>query len=374
MTPQVVPSQLRIPGPTPLPPAVLAALSQPMISHRSEEFHRLLAAIAERVQQVLGTRNEVVLLTASGTGGLEAAATSALRPGDRALSVSIGHFGERFAEAAVRSGASVDYLRFPPGAAADPDAVARRLAGTAYDAVLVTHCETSTGVLNDLPALSRALAAAPRRPLLLIDGVSSLAGVPLGLDDDEYDIAVTASQKAWMAPPGLSMVVVSERAWANIEATKCSGAYLDLATARLYAKRHETPWTPAVTLLYGLDAALDLILAEGIENVFARHRRLATRLRQGLRQLGLETLAAEAVASPTVTAVHLPPGVRYAPLSAYLCAECGLVIAAGQDELKGKVFRLGHMGYIADSDVEFVLDAIAAGLKAVTTATAAGGE
>ena len=370
MTQTAAPSQLRIPGPTPLPPAVLAALARPMISHRGDEFHALLASITERAQRVLGTRNEVMLLTASGTGGLEAAATSALGAGDRALSVVTGHFGERFAEAAVRSGAAVDYLRFAPGTAADPGEVATRLAGAEYDAVLVTHCETSTGVLNDLPGLSRALDASPRRPLLLIDGVSSLAGVALGLADDEYDVAVTASQKAWMAPPGLSMVAVSERAWARIGATDSRGGYLDLATARRYAKRHETPWTPAVTLLYGLDAALDLILDEGVENVLARHQRLAARLRQGLRQLGLQTLATEAAASPTVTAVHLPAGVQYAALAGHLRDRFGLVVADGQDQLKGKLFHIGHMGYIGDADVDYILEAVAAGLEAVGASTA----
>lgn len=365
MTQTAAPSQLRIPGPTPLPPEVLAALCRPMISHRGAEFHALLAGITERVQRVLRADNEVVVLTASGTGGLEAAATSALGPGDRALSVSIGHFGERFAEAAVRSGATVDYLRSEPGSAADPTALASRLAEGGYDAVLVTHCETSTGVLNDLPALSRALDAAPRRPLLLIDGVSSLAGAPLGLSDEQFDVVVTASQKAWMSPPGLSMVAVSARAWEHMGNVEGRGGYLDLATARKYARRQETPWTPAVTLLYGLDAALDLILAEGVDNVLARHSRLAARLRRGFRVLGLETLAAEAVASPTVTAVRLPPGVAYADLSAYLRQHFGLVIADGQDQLKGKVFRIGHMGYIGDADVDYILEATSAGLKAV---------
>lgn len=356
--------QLRIPGPTPLPPAVLAALSTAMIDHRGDEFHRLHHSLVVRLQAVLGTGNEIVLLTASGSGGLEAAASSALGPGDRVLAVSIGHFGERFAEAAVRSGATVDYLRFAPGQAADPSALAERVAAVSYDAVLVTHCETSTGVLNDLGALSQALDGASRRPLLLIDGVSSLAAVPLGLTDDGYDVAVTASQKAWMAPPGLAMVAVSRRAWERIE-SRSRGGYLCLATARRYAKRDETPWTPAVTLLYGLDAALDLILTEGTENVFSRHRSLSARLRQGLRDLGLQTLASEEVASPTVTAVHLPPATSFGALADYLRLRHGLVIAGGQDGLKGKVFRLGHMGYINADDVQSIVESVGAAIAAL---------
>ncbi|MGQ9553861.1 MAG: pyridoxal-phosphate-dependent aminotransferase family protein [Anaerolineae bacterium] len=351
-------SQLRIPGPTPLPPEVLQALSRPMINHRSPEFHQLLFALEERVQKVIGTGNDVLFLTASGTGGLEAAVANAITAGDRVLSVCIGHFGERFAEIAEVFGAKVDYLRFAPGTAADPVLLAQQLTRERYEAVLVTHSETSTGVLNDLPAISRALDSAPYRPLLLVDGVSSLAAVPLSLADRECDIVVTASQKAWMAPPGLAMLVVSERAWAKIEACRSPRVYLDLVAARRYARRGETPWTPAISVLYGLDAALDLILAEGLASVFARHQLLARRFRAGLRDMGLTTLAREECASPTVTAVPLPSGVPAERLLEELRRQHGVEAAGGQGELKGRVLRFGHMGYIGEEDVDYLLMAI----------------
>jgi aspartate aminotransferase-like enzyme len=355
---------LRIPGPTPVPPEVLAALSKPMISHRSPEFRRLLATITERLERVLGTANEVLLLTASGTGGLEAAVANTISPGDPVLAVSIGHFGERFAEIAASYGAELDYLRSTPGQVADPREVARAVAAKPYRAVLVTHCETSTGALNDLAALSAALGAATERPLLLVDGVSSLAGVPLGLADDGYDVAVTASQKAWMCPPGLCMVAVSSRGWERIETCRSPRTYLDLRAARRFAKRGETPWTPAITLLYGLDVALDMLLAEGMATVYARHERLARRFREGLRAIGLAPLAAEEHASPTVTAALLPDGMRSATLIERLRTEHGIEVADGQDGLKGRALRAGHMGYVSEGGIQALLTALSAVIEA----------
>lgn len=364
------PRQLRIPGPTPLPPEVLASLGRPMISHRGDDFHRLLLSIEGRVQEILGLTGEVMALTASGTGGLEAAVANTVQPGDRVLSVSIGHFGERFAEIAERFGATVDYLRSPVGSPADPSALAQQVAREPYDVVLLTHCETSTGVLNDVPALSRALGSGDDRPLLLLDGVSSLGAVPLGLSQADVDIAITASQKAWMTPPGLSLLSVSPRAWERIESCRSPRCYLDLALARRYAKRGETPWTPALTLLYGLDAALDLILAEGPATVAARHVRLACRIRAGLRDLGFTTLADEIHASPTVTAALLPPGVEYPGLTDTLSSEYGIEVAGGQGDLRGKIVRIGHMGHIHDADVDYLLDAFSAAVRQCRSAAA----
>lgn len=359
--------QLRIPGPTPLPPAVLQSLSKPMISHRSAEFHRLLTGISERLRQVIGTANDVVVLTASGTGGLEAAIANTIEPGDRVLSVRVGHFGRRFAEIAERFGASLDYLDFAPGRPADPEALAGTLRRGRYRAVLVTHCETSTGVLNDLAGLAHALEAADERPLLLIDGVSSLAGTPLGLAEDDYDVVVTASQKAWMAPPGLSMLAVSRRGWQRIEACRSPRLYLDLAEARRYGARGETPWTPGLTLLYGLDTALDMILDEGLPRVFARHLRLASQLRRSMRAAGLHVLAAEEWASPTVTAALLPDGVGFGAVSQRLLAHHGVAVADGQDQLKGRAIRIGHMGYIGDADIEHLSSAVAETMQHVAS-------
>jgi aspartate aminotransferase-like enzyme len=283
------------------------------------------------------------------------------------LSGRVGHFGRRFAEVAERFGAAIDYLDFAPGSAADPESLAEAVRRGGYRVVLLTHCETSTGVLNDVTSLSRALDSAAERPLLLIDGVSSLAGAPLGLSDDDYDVVVTASQKAWMAPPGLSMLTVSARGWQRIAACRSPRLYLDLLEARRYAGRGETPWTPGLTLLYGLDVALDLILDEGLPQVYARHRHLAARLRQAMRASGLEVLASEECASPTVTAALLPEGVEFAAVSQHLLAQHQVTVADGQDQLKGRAIRIGHMGYIGDADIDHLSLAIGETMQHVTS-------
>jgi len=350
--------RLQVPGPTPLPPEVVEALTHPMISHRSDEFHELMRRVVTNVGQIIGTGNTILVLTTSGTGALEAAVANTIQPGDRVLSIRVGHFGQRFAQIAERFGAQLDRLTFEPGQAADPKVVAAAVSKLDYHAVLVTHCETSTGVLNDLQAISQALDAARQRPLLLVDGVSSLGATPLGLHDDEFDIVVTASQKAWMTPPGLAMLAVSERAWLATERCTSPRFYFDLAAAHSYARRGETPWTPAISLLYGLDAATKLILKEGAAQVFSRHAHLARRLREGLRDMGLQILASEHHASPTVTVARLPCGLESASLLQRLRERHMIVAADGQGSLKGKVFRIGHMGYVSQDDVEYLLDAV----------------
>ncbi|NPV09003.1 MAG: alanine--glyoxylate aminotransferase family protein [Anaerolineae bacterium] len=355
--------EVRVPGPTPLPPEVRAALSRPMVSHRSREFRELLSSLDRRLRPLIGTPDEVVFLTTSGTGGLEAAVANTVEAGDRVLSVCTGYFGERFAEIARRYGASVDYLRFEPGQPADPATVRDRLEANEYRAVLVTHCETSTGVLNDVVALAQVVRQAPTKPLLLLDAVSSLGAVPFDMNAIGADIVVTASQKAWMTPPGLAMLALSPPAWSRVENCATPRLYFDLLAARDSARRGETPWTPALTLLYGLDVALDLIADEGPQAVFARHQALARLVRDGLRRLGFVPLAAEAYASPTVTAAYLPAGVRFAELSQHLEDEFRVQVSGGQGPLKGKLLRIGHMGYIAEGNVTYLLEAIEAALR-----------
>lgn len=355
--------EVRVPGPTPLPPEVQAAVGRSMVSHRSRGFRDLFLSLGARLRPLLGAETEVIFLTASGTGGLEAAVANTIEANDAVLSVCIGHFGERFAEIAQRYGAAVDYLRFEPGQAADPDLVRDRLASRRYRAVLVTHCETSTGVLNDVAALGEVIKQAPGQPLYLLDGVSSLGGVPFDMAAVGADVVVTASQKAWMTPPGLSMVVLSPRAWERAEACTTPRTYFDLKSARDYGRRGETPWTPAISLLYGLDAALDLIAAEGPERVYERHRTLSRAIREGLRDLGFTILADESHASPTVTAAHLPEGVVFAELSRLLEDEYSIQVSGGQGALKGRLLRIGHMGYIGESNVAYLLESIAAAVQ-----------
>ncbi len=355
---------LRVPGPTPLPPEVRQAVSGEMINHRGPEFRELLGAVTAGVREVLQTANDVLLLTTSGTGGLEAAIVNLLSPGDRVLAVTVGAFGDRFAEIARTFGAEVAVVAAPWGRAADPLAVEEALKG-APDArlVLVTHNETSTGVANDLATLGEVVRAHRRGeyPLLLVDAISSAGAMPLLADDWGCDVVITASHKAWMAPPGLAMLSISERAWAVAERATCPRFYFDLRRARHLAARGETPWTPAVQALQGLRAALARMRAEGLDAVYARHRRVAHRLREGAKALGLELFADPAHASNTVTALLVPEGKDGEALVAALRAQ-GVIVAGGMGPFRGKVLRVGHMGYVDMADIDGVLRALATAL------------
>ncbi len=355
--------EVRVPGPTPLPPEVRAALSTPMVSHRSQAFRGLLHRLDQTIRPLLGTEQQVLLLTTSGTGGLEAAVVNMVEPGDHVLSLSTGFFGERFASIAARYGATVDFLRSQPGCPVDPTMVAQRLSERSYRAVLVTHCETSTGVLNPIADIAAAVDRSQERPLLLLDGVSSLGAVPLDMDGLRIDVVVTASQKAWMTPPGLAMIALSERAWQRVEQCSTPRYYLDLIAARSSGIRGETPWTPGLSLMYGLEAALSLIKAEGFDEVVRRHLRLSRRVRAGLEAMDFRLLASPGYESPTVTAAYLPQGVAYESLSGLLESEHGVQVAGGVGEMKGKIIRIGHMGYIGEDNVAYLLESIAASLR-----------
>jgi aspartate aminotransferase-like enzyme len=298
-----------------------------------------------------------LFLPASGTGGMEAAVVNVLAPGERVLAISTGFFGDRFATIAETCGAEVHRLDFPWGQGIDSDAVRRKL-GESEDlkAVLVTHNETSTGVTNDL----KAVAAAVREmgsvaPLLLVDAVSSLAAIDLPVDAWGCDVVITCSQKALMAPPGLALVSVGPRAWAAIEANQCRSYYFDLQSARKRAKEGETPATPPVSDLFGLCEGVRLILAEGLPNVFARHHRVAERLRRGIADLGLDLFADRSVLSDTVTAVRVADADA---VRARLRDEHGVVVAGGQGQLKGQIIRVGHLGYVSERDIDIVLGAL----------------
>ncbi|MCL6430770.1 MAG: alanine--glyoxylate aminotransferase family protein [Anaerolineae bacterium] len=351
---------LRVPGPTPLPPQVREASAADMINHRGPEFRELLGSVAADLRHIFQTDNEVVIVTGSGTGGLEAAIVNLISPGDRVIAATCGVFGERFAAIAQAFGAEVVNLSTPWGEAIDPLELEAALDRTSdAQLVLVTHNETSTGVTNDLRSLSEVVRARRRggRPLLVVDGISSVGAIPLPTDAWECDVVVTASQKAWMAPPGLAMLSVSARAWEAMERATCPRFYWDLRAARRYAERGQTPWTPAVGVLYGLRVALKMMRAEGLEAIYARHRRVGQRMREGARALGLELYANPAYASDTVTALRVPSGADGEALVARL-REQGVVVAGGQGKLKGQVLRVGHMGYVDVGDIEQVLEAL----------------
>jgi aspartate aminotransferase-like enzyme len=321
-----------------------------MVNHRGEEFKALLGRVEAGMKPFFGTEHEVILLTCAGTGALEAAVVNVLSPGDAVLAVTMGAFGDRFAKIAEVYGAAVTKLEVDWGTAADPAAVGAAAAAIpGLKAVLLTHNETSTGVTNDVAALAAAIREVAPDALLLVDAISALGAVPFAMDAWGLDLVVTGSQKAWMAAPGMAMAAVGPRAWAAAETARMPRFYLDLRRHRDTAVNGETPWTPAVAVLYQVDEGLRLMQAEG-DGVFARHAAAQAMTRAGLRAIGFALLADDAVASKTVTAAWIPEGLDWKAFNGGLKRR-GLVLAGGQGKLKGRIFRLGHLGSVTTDDI-----------------------
>ena len=355
---------LRIPGPTHCPDEVLQAMTKQMINHRGPEFRDILDRVTENLKVFFQTKNDLFLLTGSGTGGMEAAVVNTLSPGDSVLSVSIGVFGDRFATIAEQYGAAVTRLTFEWSKAADPDEVGRALqADPKIKAVLVTHNETSTGVTNDLGALSKVIKGAGK--LLLVDAISSLGSINLPVDEWGCDVAVSGSQKGWMTPPGLAMVSVSQEAWQAHANAKMPRFYWDFTRAKSYLERGQTPWTPVIPIVYAIDRALQIMMKEGMSNIIARHSRIGDLTRKGVKSLGLSLFADEKYASNTVTAVNAPEGTNANDLRKILLGENEIVLGGGQQSLDGKIFRIGHLGMVTEGDIEAVISALKVALPKV---------
>jgi len=346
---------LRIPGPTALPPTVRTAGARQMINHRGPEFAAMLARILEGMKPFFGTTSDVAMITTAGSGGLEAAIVNTLSPGDRVLGVSIGAFGDRFAKIAKIYGAEVTKLDAEWGYAADADEIRERLRSLpGTKAVLLTHNETSTGVMNPIAELAAAIRAETPDALILVDSVSGLGAVPFDMDGWGVDVVVTGSQKAWMAAPGLAMIAASPRAWAAMERATMPRFYLDLREHRDAAAGGETPFTPAIAVAFQVDEGLRIMQAEGAANIFARHEACAAATRAGLAALGFELFADERHYSRTVTAATVPDGFDWKAFNGEAKGR-GLVLAGGQGKLTGKIFRLGHLGSVT---LEEILGAI----------------
>ncbi|NLG85966.1 MAG: alanine--glyoxylate aminotransferase family protein [Firmicutes bacterium] len=352
---------LFIPGPTPVPPEVAAAMTRPVIGHRGSDYASLQRYLTEKVQQVFQTKNDLFILTSSGTGAMEAAVTSSLNPGDKVLALITGQFGQRFAAIAERCGAEVERMEFPWGEAVDIEKVRARLEhGPQLEAVLVTHNETSTGVVNDVAAVGALVKDTPT--LLLVDAVSSMGAMDIRTDEWGVDFMATSSQKAFMLPPGLAFLSVSPKGWRKVEKVSPRSFYFDLTAWRESGVKGFSPWTPNVSLLFGLEKALDLMFTEGLEQVWARHRRWARGVRAGLRAMGLELVAEDKWASPTVTAAYIPDGQADA-LRAAVKRDFGLCLAGGKGKLAGSIIRMSHMGYVDDLEILGALAVLELGLK-----------
>jgi aspartate aminotransferase-like enzyme len=359
---------LRTPGPTPLPAAVKDALARDMVDHRGPEFAEALRECIDGLRWAFDTHNEVLVLTASGTGGLESVVVNTLSPGTRVLVASIGYFGDRFATIARAFGASVEQLSFPWGQAADPARVAALLqADPTLETVFVTHNETSTGVLNPLAEIAAAVRGVRPDVLLAVDGISSVGSVPIHPDQWQCDVVVAGSQKGWMAPPGLCFVSVSERAWARQAQARMPRFYFDWQAHRAALRKGSTPATPAVNLVFGLQAGLAHMRREELDTIFARHERVAAVTRAGLAPLGFELFADPAHASPTVTTALPPAGVDVRLLLRRLRERHNVVLAGGQGPYEGRMLRIGHLGDVSEADVAEALTAVEAELPVVVS-------
>ncbi len=341
--------RLLTPGPTPVPEETLLEMARPVFYHRSAEFRAVLAEVLEDLQYVFQTRHPVIPLTSSGTGGLEAAVVNCLPAGAKAVCLIAGRFGERWRSLCRAFGVEAVGVTVPPGQPVPPELLARALADHPdAAAVCATLSETSTGVANDVAAYGRLVAPTPA--LLLVDAISALGAMECRTDDWHIDVCVTGSQKALMMPPGLAFLSVSDRAWKQIERNPNPRTfYFDLKKARAQLETRDTPYTPAHTLIRALRVSLKQIRGEGIENVWARQARTAAAARAGFRAMGLELFASRPADGLTVARV--PPDIDGVALLNKLEKQYGLKLAGGQDQLKGKIIRLGHMGYIDQFDV-----------------------
>ncbi len=348
---------LRIPGPTPLPPAVREALQGQMINHRGREFGQIIREVHDQLQYFFQTENDIVILTGSGTGAMEAAIVNLLSPGEQILAVSIGNFGDRFANIAKKFGVAVTKLDFPGGQAATADAIGEALdANPAITTVLVTHNETSTGVTNPLEPIAKAVKS--RGKLFVVDAISSVGSVDLKTDAWGCDVVLSGSQKGWMVPPGLAFASLSPFAWERQAQATLPRMYWDFAEAKKYFQHGETPWTPAVSIFYGLKVALQMMREEGREQVFARHARIAQRCRDSAVRMGLKLFADQRYASNTVTAFYTPEGVDSRLIATELEDEYDTVVALGQGAWTNTSLRIGHLGWVDENDIDNVMESI----------------
>jgi len=344
------------PGPTPAPPEVLAAIAQPVIHHRGPDYREVYARVLARLREVFRTEQEVLLFGGSGSGAMESAVANLVSPGDPVLVVSGGYFGERWAAIAKAYGANVDHLRYAWGEIPSVDDVSARLRERESDLVFFTHSETSTGVVLDPQQF-----AAPAREagaLSVVDAVSSLGAVPLDTDAWGIDVVASGAQKALMTPPGLAMASASDAAWERSASASSPRFYWDWEKTRKGQSTLDAPVTPPVSLVAGLDVALQMLLDEGLEAAFDRHRRLGRACREGLKAMGLELSSPDDDSSAVVTAARAPEGIDSDELVLLLRDRHGVTLAPGQGELKGKIFRIGHIGYYDVFDITTALAAV----------------
>ncbi len=348
---------LRIPGPVPLPDDVLELVGSQMINHRGPEYADMLDRMTANLRTVFMTVNDAYFITSSGTGAMETAVVNTISPGDKVLSISVGVFGDRFREIAEAYGAEVTALDFELGHAADPEKVRVTLRGMGdCKAVIFTHNESSTGVANPLEELCKVIHD-ESDALILVDAVSSAGGMAIAVDAWGIDVVATASQKSWVAPPGIAMVTFSKKAWDAYATCTTPKYYYDIQQYEDYLKIGQPPFTPCLPAMFAIEKSLEAMVAEGIESVFDRHHTIASHARDGARSLGLELLPEERFAADTVTAIKLPANIDGKEFLARVRRDYNVILGGGQKSLTGKIFRIGHMGWVETAHIDEALEA-----------------
>ncbi len=357
---------LMIPGPTPVPETVLKAMGRHPIGHRSGEFQAIVRRTTEQLKWLHQTTSDVLVITGSGTAAMEAGIINTLSRGDKVLCGDNGKFGERWVKVARAYGLDVEVIKAEWGQPLDPEAFRSALeadSAKAIKAVILTHSETSTGVINDLESIARHVRA-HGTALTLVDCVTSLGATNVPMDAWGLDVVASGAQKGYMLPPGLSFVAMSAKAWKAYESSNLPKFYLDLGPYRKTAAKDSNPFTPAVNLYFGLEAALEMMQKEGLEAIFARHARHRAAAQAGMKAMGLPLFAAEGCGSPAITAVA-PESIDAEQLRKAVKEKFDILLAGGQDHLKGQVFRIGHLGYVCDRDVLTAVAAIEATLQSL---------
>ena len=350
---------LMIPGPTPVPAKVLSAMAKHPIGHRSSSFSEIIAEITENLQWLHQTQSDVLMLTVSGTGAMEAGIINFLSPGDHVLVGNNGKFGERWGKIGRAFGLEVEEITAEWGKPLDSEAFREKLKADNrknIKAVIITHSETSTGVLNPLETINRYVKD-HGEALIIVDAVTSLGAINVPVDDWGLDVVGSGSQKGYMIPPGLGFVSISKKAWKAYETATLPKFYLDLGAYKKATHKNSSPFTPPVNLMYGLQVALQMMKAEGLEKMFTRHHRLTEATRAGIKALGLPLLADDEVKSPAVTAV-MPTEVTAEAIRSTMKKQFDIALAGGQDHLKGQIFRIGHLGFISARDILTVIAAL----------------
>ncbi|MDB9520175.1 alanine--glyoxylate aminotransferase family protein [Roseofilum reptotaenium CS-1145] len=355
---------LMIPGPTPVPDPVLLAMAKPTIGHRSGDFSLIMKEVTENLKWLHQTQNDVLIVAGSGTSAMEAGIINFLSAGDRVLVGSNGKFGDRWAKVAKAYNLEVEVISTEWGQPLDPEPFREKLEADTekqIKAVIITHSETSTGVLNDLETINRYVKT-HGEALIMVDAVTSLGAISVPIDEWGLDVVASGSQKGYMIPPGLGFVSVSAKAWDAYETATLPKFYLDLGMYRKTAAKNSNPFTPPVNLFYGLQVALQMLKDEGLENIFSRHQRSKTAIREAVKALNLPTFASDDAASPAVTAVA-PDRVDTEQIRSTMRKQFNIALAGGQDHLKGKIFRVGHLGFVGDRDILTCISALEATLQ-----------